>query len=164
MQGRSGVRPGAHVQGASVPVAGTAPARTLRYKMQINGELEAWAYFNLGSRFKLPFPHVVTRGNRIRAHFPAGRWDLVSVAHEGIHIGHWVVHDMLKGRVRALRPFVAASDMAWKHGHAKVREEAVARISDRWLQCFLRRAQAAGLDYRLSVHAGVGSPRPPQAP
>lgn len=112
--------------------------------------IRAHAHFNKDSSLKLGYPHVVIRANQMHAYFPNGAWSVVSVAHEGIHVAHWVVHRRLGGDPEKMTPFVGPADVAWERGGERVLEEAVAKISDRWLTQFFNNAAANDLDYRLT--------------
>lgn len=95
-------------------------------------------------------PIFCVKRGKASIELPTFTWDLVSVVHEGIHLAHWIVYEVLGDDDRKpYRGLVPRLDSSWRRGMDAIQEEAVCRLSDKWMKSFIVQAKAAGLEYQL---------------
>ena len=96
------------------------------------------------SRFGLDFPHVWTGKAKAHVWYPPACLpvDVTAVAHEGVHLAAWGLETLAHCELGALIPKV---DMCWDYGRKAIREEAMARMVDRFVANFYHQARLNGL-------------------
>lgn len=106
--------------------------------------LKVTVYVGLDSEFKLAFPHLWTGADQAELWFPPGSLPPThsDIAHEGVHLVTWGVESLSPSEYDALVP---RRDMARTKGRGAVREEAMARMMDRYIDTFYRQADEHGL-------------------
>lgn len=95
-------------------------------------------------------PRLLVKNGKAAIELPTFSWDLITVAHEGIHLAYWIVYEVLGDQDRKpYRGLLPSFDAAWRQGMSVIQEEAMCRLSDRWMTNFMLQAEAAGVEYRL---------------
>lgn len=120
-------------------------------------ELSVSMHFNLGGPLRLDHPYTAIDqedDSKLHAFFPAGTWDLVSVAHEATHVGFWVVFRKLswdRALDYKLEDLVPKTDVSWTHSMSRVREEAVCKLHDTVLRRAISELEEQDIYYKLSA-------------
>ena len=113
------------------------------YKFKLHPKrLVVAVHVGLQSEFNLDFPHLWTGDDEAEVWFPRQPISHSDVAHEGVHLTTWGVETLTPEEWDALVP---SKGMARKKGRAAMREEAQARMMDRYIDSFYQHARHNGL-------------------
>jgi hypothetical protein len=101
-------------------------------------------YVGISSEYHAKFPHVFAnpREDTAEVYFPTLPINHADIAHEGVHLTAWGIERTVEMDWHVLIPKL---DISRKRGYYAMREEAQARMMDRYIDTFYYHAGENGL-------------------